>query len=83
MFCVTALCCKILITVLVMFSLLKSDCFILTISLLVFIQFSQFVKEPYVTIITYKFVLADVGNQLKVGHNAMETDVTVYSGSVC
>jgi len=42
----------------------------------IFIQISQFLKESYPTIITYNFVLAIVGNQLKVGPNAMEADDT-------
>jgi len=49
----------------------------LAISLSIFTQISQFLKESYLAIITYNvFFLANVGNQLKLGPNAMIADDT-------
>ena len=69
-FYVTALPRKNLIAILVMFYCY----FILAISLSVFIRISQFLKILTGQLFLTSFILANVGNQLKVEPNAMETD---------
>ena len=47
---------------------------ILAISSSIFFQFAHFLSESYLTIITHKFLLADVRNQRKVRLNATAAD---------
>jgi len=71
-FCVTALPCKILITVLVIFHCYKRHCFIPAISLSIFFpNFTVFLRIVPHDYLHTSFVSADVGNQLKVKPNAM------------
>jgi len=71
-FCVTALPCKILIAISVFFSLLrKRHYFIFAISLSIFIQISQFLKESY-----YWLSFLDVRNRHKVKRYAMKASET-------
>ena len=65
-----------MIAILALFLPLETSLFYFAISLTIFIQISQFLKNNSRQLLLTSFVLAHAGNQLKDGPNATEADDT-------